>query len=55
MRKWQCVICGFIYDEAEGLEDEGIAPGTQWEDIPEDFSCPECSSTKEDFEMTEIA
>lgn len=55
MRKWQCLICGFIYDEAEGLEEEGIAPGTKWEDIPDDFSCPECGSSKGDFEMMEIA
>ena len=54
MKKWQCVICGFIYDEAEGLVDEGIAPGTRWEDIATDFSCPGCSSSKEDFEMMEI-
>ena len=35
MKKWQCIVCGFIYDEEEGLEEEGIAPGTRWEDIPE--------------------
>lgn len=54
MKKWQCLICGFIYDEAEGLEDEGIPPGTKWADIPDDFSCPECGSSKDDFEMLEI-
>ncbi|MEJ2132418.1 MAG: rubredoxin, partial [Gammaproteobacteria bacterium] len=52
---WQCMICGFIYDEAEGLEDEGIPPGTKWEDVSADFTCPECGSSKEDFEMLEIA
>jgi len=35
-RKYECVICGFIYDEAEGLPDDGIPPGTRWEDLPED-------------------
>ena len=35
-KKYECVICGFIYDEAEGLPDDGIAPGTRWEDLPED-------------------
>ena len=54
MRKWQCIICGFIYDEAEGLESEGIAPGTKWEDIPDDWICPECGIGKEDFEMEEL-
>ncbi|HBC17261.1 MAG TPA: rubredoxin, partial [Alcanivorax sp.] len=37
MKKWECVVCGFIYDEAEGLPDEGIAPGTAWDDVPEDW------------------
>jgi rubredoxin len=55
MRKWQCVVCGFIYDEALGLADEGIAPGTVWEDIPADWVCPDCGVGKQDFEMIEIA
>jgi rubredoxin len=54
MRKWQCLVCGFIYDEAAGLPDEGIAPGTLWEDIPDDWQCPECGVSKSDFEMIEI-
>jgi rubredoxin len=51
MRKWQCIVCGFIYDEAEGLPDEGIPAGTAWEDVPEDWECPECGASKADFEM----
>lgn len=54
MRKWQCLVCGFIYDEARGLPEEGIPPGTAWEDIPDDWECPECGVGKEDFEMLEI-
>jgi len=54
MRKWQCMTCGFIYDEAEGWEDDGIAAGTRWEDVPEDWVCPECGTPKSDFEMVEI-
>ena len=54
MKKWQCIVCGWIYDEAEGYEDEGIAPGTAWEDVDEDFICPECGVGKADFEMIEI-
>ena len=53
MRKWQCMICGFVYDEEMGLPEEGIAPGTRWEDIP-DWQCPECGVTKDDFEMVQI-
>ncbi len=54
MRKWQCIVCGWIYDEAEGYTAEGIAPGTAWEDVPSDFVCPECGVGKDDFEMIEI-
>ena len=49
-----CLICGYIYDEAAGLPEEGIAPGTRWEDIPEDWTCPECKASKSDFEMVEF-
>ena len=54
MKTWQCIVCGFIYDEAEGWEEEGIAPGTKWEDVPEDWVCPECGVGKADFEMMEV-
>jgi rubredoxin len=55
MKKWECVVCGFIYDEAVGMPEDGIAAGTRWQDIPEDWECPECGVTKADFEMVEIA
>ena len=51
MKKYFCVICGFIYDEALGLPDEGILPGTRFEDLPPNWSCPDCSARKEDFEL----
>ena len=54
MKRWECVVCGFIYDEAEGLPEEGLVPGTRWEDIPEDWACPECGMSKADFEMLEL-
>lgn len=54
VKKWQCIVCEFIYDEALGLPDEGIPPGTRWEDVPEDWCCPECGVGKEDFEMIEV-
>src|SRR5690606_13846566 len=50
-RTWMCVVCGFIYDEAAGLPEEGIAPGTRWDDIPDTWTCPDCGVTKDDFEM----
>lgn len=53
MKTWQCVSCGFIYDEESGLPEAGIAPGTRWEDIPGDWRCPDCGTGKADFEMVE--
>jgi len=50
-KTWMCVVCGFIYDESKGLPDEGIAPGTLWQDVPVNWTCPECGARKEDFEM----
>lgn len=54
MKKWLCIVCGWIYDEAKGWPDDGIAPGTKWEDIPDDWMCPECQVGKTDFEMIDI-
>lgn len=51
MKRYMCVVCGFIYDEELGLPEEGIPPGTRWDDIPENWSCPECGAIKSDFEM----
>lgn len=51
---WQCIVCNFVYDEAKGLPEEGITPGTRWADIPEDWTCPECGMAKEQFEMSEL-
>ena len=52
--KYECSICGFIYDEELGLPDEGIAAGTKWDDIPDDWQCPDCSVGKSDFDMVQI-
>ena len=49
MKKYVCNVCGYVYDPAEGDLDGGIAPGTAFEDIPEDWVCPICGVTKEDF------
>ena len=53
-KKYMCLICGWIYDEAEGDEESGIPPGTRWEDIPEDWECPDCGAGKEDFDLIEV-
>ena len=49
MKKYVCNICGWVYDEAVGDTDNGIAPGTKFEDLPEDFVCPLCGVGKDDF------
>lgn len=53
-KTWQCVLCGFVYDEEQGLPEEGIAPGTRWADVPDDWICRDCGAGKRDFEMIEI-
>ena len=50
-RKYECVICGFIYDEAGGVRDDGILPGTRWEDLAEEWECPDCGISKADFDL----
>ena len=52
MDKYICTLCGFEYDEEAGLPEEGIDPGTKWEDIPEDFVCPACGASKDMFEKS---
>jgi len=53
MKKYVCTVCNWIYDPAVGDPDSGIAPGTPFEAIPDDWSCPLCGVTKEDFEVVE--
>lgn len=53
MRKWYCITCDFIYDEALGMPEYGIEPGTLFDDLPEDWTCPDCGSTKDYFEIVE--
>ncbi len=50
-RSWMCTVCGWMYDEAQGVPELGIEPGTPFEDLPEDFLCPECGAGKEAFEL----
>jgi rubredoxin len=53
-KQWVCVICGWIYDEAAGLPEENITPGTRWADVPADWRCPLCDVGKEDFALVEF-
>ena len=48
---YRCLICGYEYDERQGLPDDGIPPGTRWEDIPLSWRCPDCGAGREDFEL----
>lgn len=50
MEKWVCTICGYVYDPAKGDPENGIDPGTSWEDVPSDWVCPVCGASKDDFE-----
>ncbi len=50
MAKFICTVCGYVYDEEAGDPDNGIAPGTRWEDVSDDFTCPLCGVGKDDFD-----
>lgn len=52
-RKYLCVVCGHIYDEERGSPEGGVAPGTRFGDIPDDWCCPDCGASKADFEPME--
>lgn len=54
LKRWQCVMCGYIYDEEAGDPDSGLAPGTAWAEVPDNWCCPDCGATKSDFQMIEI-
>jgi len=51
LTKWQCIPCGYIYDPDVGDPDGDIAPGTPFESLPEDWVCPVCGATKDQFEI----
>lgn len=53
MKKYKCMICGFVYDPVEGDPDSGIAPGTPFEELPDNWECPVCGVKKRDFEPME--
>ncbi len=51
----ECIVCGVVYNEKLGWPEEGLAPGTRWADVPEDWLCPDCGVGKDDFEMIELS
>ncbi len=53
MKKYKCTVCGWIYDPEKGDPDNGVQPGTAFEDVPDDWVCPECGVGKSDFEPEE--
>lgn len=50
MKKYRCLLCGYIYDPEKGDPDNGVDPGTAFEDVPDDWVCPECGAGKDEFE-----
>jgi rubredoxin len=50
MQKWRCTICDYIYDPESGDPDNGVEPGTAWENLPDDWVCPDCGVEKDMFE-----
>jgi len=53
MDKYVCSVCGYVYDPEDGDPDNGIEPGTSFEDLPDDWTCPVCGAEKELFEKEE--
>lgn len=53
MQKWVCTVCGYVYDPTEGDPDNGIKPGTSFEELPESWVCPVCGVGKSDFQKQE--
>ena len=53
MKKYVCNVCGWIYDPAIGIPEDGIAPGTAFEDLPDDWVCPQCFVSKDEFSPLE--
>ncbi|MCH8078000.1 MAG: rubredoxin [SAR324 cluster bacterium] len=53
-QKYVCIVCGYVYDPAVGMPEDGIAPGTPFAAIPDDWECPDCGVSKADFEPLEM-
>lgn len=53
-KRYMCLLCGLIYDEAHGWPEDGIEAGTRWEEVPLNWRCPDCGASKDEFEMVEV-
>ena len=53
MSRYKCSVCGYIYDPAMGDPDNNVAPGTPFEKLPDDWNCPICGATKQEFDKIE--
>ncbi len=53
MEKYECTVCGYVYDSELGDPDNDVPPGTSFDDVPEDWTCPVCGASKDQFEKTE--
>jgi rubredoxin len=53
-QQWICLVCDYIYDEALGMPDDGIPPGTRFADIPDTWACPDCGVSKSDFQLLDF-
>jgi len=53
-KTWECLLCGLVYNERDGWPEEGISPGTRWEDVPDDWFCPDCGAIKSNFRMIAV-
>jgi len=49
VKKYVCTVCSYVYNEAAGIPESGIAPGTKWKELPDDWVCPHCGATKGEF------
>jgi rubredoxin len=50
MEKWECMVCGYVYDPETGDPDNNVPPGTSFEDLPDGWTCPVCGASKDQFE-----
>ena len=55
MKRYVCLLCGYVYDEAKGWPEDGSEPGTRWQDVPDEWLCPDCGATKMEFEMVAVS
>jgi len=53
MDKYVCTVCGYVYDPEQGDPDNDVEPGTKWEDVPDDWKCPVCGASKDEFQKEE--